>query len=80
MKKWGLRKLIHEQRPYSCPNFLEPFMESDSCQLVFDYVQETRSKSGPKIQLPYNWLVTEEEEVENSEAKSKEIDLYNLGL
>jgi len=64
-----------------CPNFLEPFMESDSHQLlVFDYVQETRSKSGPKIQLPYNWLVTEEEEVENSHAKSKEIDLYNLGL
>ena len=56
-------------------------MESDSHQLlVFDYVQETRSKFGPKIQLPYNWLVTEEEEVENSHAKSKEIDLYNLGL
>jgi len=66
IKKWGLRML-----------FKDAFDQSD---FIFDYVEETISWSSPKIQLPYNWLVTEEEEVENSEAKSKEIDLSNLGL
>ncbi|KAK2369843.1 disease resistance protein RUN1 [Trifolium repens] len=56
------------------------FEESDACHLRFDHVEENISSSGPKIQLPYNWLVTEEEEVENSQAKSKEIRLSNLGL
>jgi len=80
LKKWGLRKLIHEKMPYSRSTISEPFMESDARQLVLDFVQETISNSGPKIQLPYNWLNTEEEEVENSQAKSKEIHLSNLGL
>jgi hypothetical protein len=35
---------------------------------------------GPKIQLPYNWLVSSEDDVENDEAKGKEINLFNLGL
>lgn len=35
---------------------------------------------GTKIQLPYNWLVSSEDDVENDEAKGKEISLFNLGL
>ncbi|KAL9324284.1 hypothetical protein ACSQ67_009141 [Phaseolus vulgaris] len=43
-------------------------------------IHDLRSCSGPKIQLPYNWYVTEEEEVENIDAKSKENNLSNAGL
>jgi len=58
-------------------DIFDGFEESN---LILDYVEESISWSGPKIQLPYNWLVTEEEEVENYQAKSKETDLFNLGL
>jgi len=33
-----------------------------------------------KIQLPYNWLVSVEECVEDDAVKGKEVDLFNLGL
>ena len=47
----------------------------------FEYVDESCSSiSGPKIQLPYNWLVTDEVENENIEAKEKENHLSNIGL
>ena len=48
--------------------------------LPFNYVHESRGSSGPKIQLPYNWLVTDEEEYENLEAKGKEDNFSNVGL
>lgn len=80
IKKWGLRMLLENQMTYSCLSSLDFFKESDAHQLVLDYVQETSSMSGPKIQLPYNWLVTEREEVENSQARSKEMYLSNMGL
>lgn len=60
--------------------FNNEYEEYEVYHLMFDYVEESISRSGPKIQIPYNWLITEEEEVENSEAKSKEIDLSNLVL
>lgn len=72
--------LLENQMTYSCLSSLDFFKESDAHQLVLDYVQETSSMSGPKIQLPYNWLVTEREEVENSQARSKEMYLSNMGL
>ena len=58
---------------------------SDNClyrheRLIIEDVYESSSNSGPKIQLPYNWLVTEEEENENMEAKTKEYNLANIGL
>ncbi|CAI8612757.1 unnamed protein product [Vicia faba] len=34
----------------------------------------------PKIQLPYNWLVSNKDEVETVEAKGKETYLFNIGL
>nr|WIL59966.1 nodulation protein [Melilotus officinalis] len=81
IKTWGLRMLNEKENPENLyanyQKFFDRFEESD---LMFDYVEESFSWSGPKIQLPYNWLVTEEEEVENSQAKSKEIGLSNLGL
>ncbi|KAI5412237.1 hypothetical protein KIW84_057051 [Lathyrus oleraceus] len=79
IKKWGLRLVIKDLMK-SVPSFEEHLPHTDGPQLFFDYVQKTSMKSETKIQLPYNWFVTEEEEVENSGAKSKEIDLSKLGL
>jgi hypothetical protein len=78
IKKAGAAKLSSYDNSLMFLN--NEFEESDACHLRFDHVEENISSSGPKIQLPYNWLVTEEEEVENSQAKSKEIRLSNLGL
>ncbi|MED6170774.1 hypothetical protein PIB30_034351 [Stylosanthes scabra] len=53
----------------------------DSSRLVIEYVHEGQSSSSEsKIMLPYNWLVTDEEEIEKMEAKAKEDNLSNLGL
>ncbi|XP_058779838.1 disease resistance protein RUN1-like [Vicia villosa] len=78
IKKWGLRVLIEKKGAVKLSS--HGFEESEVHHLMFDYVEKNISRHGPKIQLPYNWLVTEEEEVENSQAKSKEINLSNLGL
>ncbi|XP_014522062.1 disease resistance protein TAO1 [Vigna radiata var. radiata] len=45
-----------------------------------DFVEKSSTKSGPKFQLPYNWLVTHEDEVENINAKEKENNLSYAGL
>ncbi|KAJ1388931.1 disease resistance protein [Sesbania bispinosa] len=86
VKNWGLRMLIKDTnvngRGWSLNyriicSLLPKF---DARCLVFDYAEESSTNYGPKIQLPYNWLVAEEDEVENLEAKSKENGLSNLGL
>ncbi|KAL2327752.1 hypothetical protein Fmac_021179 [Flemingia macrophylla] len=48
--------------------------------LAFDFVTNDMTNSGPKIRLPYNWLVTKKDEDENIEAKTKENNLSNVGL
>ncbi|XP_058779830.1 disease resistance protein LAZ5-like [Vicia villosa] len=79
IKKWGLRLVIKDiELSYPLP--LKCSSDTDVPQLFFEYVQKTSMRSGTKIQLPYNWLVTEDEEVQNSGAKSKETNLSNLGL
>ncbi|XP_050883710.1 disease resistance protein RUN1 isoform X2 [Lathyrus oleraceus] len=81
INKWGVRLVMKNlMKSYPDSSFLEHLPDTDAPQLFFDYVQKTSIRSGTKIQLPYNWLVTEKEEVENSGAKSKETDLSNLGL
>jgi len=52
LKKWGLRKLIHEKMPYSRPTISEPFMESDACQLVLDFVQKPAATLDLKSSFP----------------------------
>ncbi|CAK8535262.1 unnamed protein product [Lathyrus sativus] len=76
--KWGLRVLVEKKGAVKLSS--HDSEESDVHHLMFDYVEENIRRHEPKIQLPYNWLVTEEEEVENSQAKSKETNLSNLGL
>jgi hypothetical protein len=42
--------------------------------------QRNTSRFEPKIQLPYNWFVSDKDEAERDEAKGKETELFNLGL
>ncbi|MED6170782.1 hypothetical protein PIB30_034358 [Stylosanthes scabra] len=59
----------------------DPKIQLHDHRLVIENVHvSSSSRTGPKIQLPYNWYVTEEEEKENMEAKDKEINLANIGL
>ncbi|MCH84092.1 TIR-NBS-LRR type disease resistance protein, partial [Trifolium medium] len=72
MKKWGFRMLTKKGLKRTPKTQLPlPFVEN---------VNERSVRLEPKIQLPYNWLVSDEDEVENDEAKGKEINLFNLGL
>ncbi|CAK8539119.1 unnamed protein product [Lathyrus sativus] len=72
MKKWGFRVLIKkgvERTPGTQPPLFS-----------IENVNERINSFEPKIKLPYNWLVSSEDEVENDEAKGKETNLFNLGL
>ncbi|XP_061353215.1 disease resistance protein RPV1-like isoform X3 [Gastrolobium bilobum] len=82
VKEWGLRMLF--KKDISALKWAyegqKEKAEAEAGGLRFDYVKENNNSSEPKIQLPYNWLVNEEEEVENLEAKAKEYNLSHLGL
>lgn len=72
LKKWGLRMLQQDMK------YLSLFSANS---IVIDNVEESNINfEGPKIQLPFNWLVSDEDEVENNEATGKENYLSNLGL
>ncbi|KAL2328071.1 hypothetical protein Fmac_021498 [Flemingia macrophylla] len=88
--KWGLRSIFKQdfynlqmdlciiddlERKYIRKRFL-------TCEhpVDFDDVTNDMTNPEPKIRLPYNWLVTEKDEVENIEAKTKENNLSNVGL
>ncbi|MED6173527.1 hypothetical protein PIB30_060289 [Stylosanthes scabra] len=53
--------------------------EYDMLYTEDEHENESNNGFRPKIQLPYNWYVTDEEEKENMDAKAKEINFYNLG-
>ncbi|QHN95764.1 Protein SUPPRESSOR OF npr1-1, CONSTITUTIVE [Arachis hypogaea] len=91
MRKWGLRmvfkqdiEIIQRKSQYQLESSMFVYPSEILLQdhgLVIEEVPESNNSSiGPKIQLPYNWYVTDEEEKENLEAKSKEINLANIGL
>ncbi|XP_029130869.1 disease resistance protein RPP2A isoform X2 [Cajanus cajan] len=83
---WGIRSIFEQdidlddfekfskmgKRPHSNPDDL-PYLD-------FDYVKNSNNSFGPKIQLPYNWLVTDEDEAENINAKAKGKGLSYAGL
>ncbi|KAL2331597.1 hypothetical protein Fmac_019178 [Flemingia macrophylla] len=88
INKWGMSSIFrqdidHLQRmklgePLSPHPNLD---QNDVHHIKYDYVENNNNNnSRPKIQLPYNWLVTEEDEAENIEAKEKENNLANVGL
>jgi hypothetical protein len=74
VKEWGLRVVTKENIEKS-----EWRLDTDLPLQIIDHAEESGSFN-PKIQLPYNWLVSDEDKTENDEAKGKETDLYNLGL
>ncbi|GAU29786.1 hypothetical protein TSUD_161910 [Trifolium subterraneum] len=76
MKECGLRLITKEDIEAS------EWKPRTDPHLKFYKMEETSSSSSfePKIELPYNWLVSVDECVENDTAKGKEIDLFNLGL
>jgi len=72
IKEWGLHGLPRKMSTVGGDKVFPPL------QIVT--LEETRSSIEPKIQLPYNWYVSDEDEVEMNQAKGKETDLFNLGL
>ncbi|XP_027343307.1 TMV resistance protein N-like [Abrus precatorius] len=64
IKEWGLR-MVFEQDVFD-PNFIDPV--DGFC---YDYAHESSSSTGPKIQLPYNWLLTEDVHGSSSNSESK---------
>ncbi|RHN46487.1 putative leucine-rich repeat domain, L domain-containing protein [Medicago truncatula] len=76
IKEWGLRVLNKEDT--------WGYRMGMSVDLPLQNVKVKRSRSSsrfePKIQLPYNWLVSDKDEAEKDAAKRKEIGLSNLGL
>jgi hypothetical protein len=81
MKEWGLHMLTKKDIEDSKEiPLIKKDLRKDHPIPVIDNVEETNSKFEPKIQLPYNWLLSDEDEAVISETKRKEIDLSNLGL
>ncbi|XLT04940.1 hypothetical protein HN51_043707 [Arachis hypogaea] len=88
LQKWGFRMVFKQdieelKRRLKSKDIKKHSPIFDSSRLVIEteYVDEDPSSSSEsKIMLPYNWLVTDEEENEKMEAKVKEDDLSNLGL
>ncbi|XP_061354687.1 disease resistance protein RPV1-like [Gastrolobium bilobum] len=79
--EWGLRMLIEEDvRVLKITEKRSFSFSTEQPGLVIDNVEESNNTHHPKIQLPYNWLVTEEDEEEKIEAKEKENNLSNLGF
>ncbi|BAT92385.1 hypothetical protein VIGAN_07109000, partial [Vigna angularis var. angularis] len=79
ISKWWMRRILKEDI-HDFGKFRQGlFSPLNHNHVPFDCVKESNSGSRPKIQLPYNWYVTEEEEVENIDAKVKENNISNAG-
>jgi hypothetical protein len=75
IKEWGLRVITKKDT--------ESSRMKRSVHLSLENVkvkQRITSIFEPKIQLPYNWFVSDKDEAERDGAKGKETDLFNLGL
>ncbi|GAU29785.1 hypothetical protein TSUD_161900 [Trifolium subterraneum] len=80
MKEWGLHMLTKKDLEDSEKRIGNKDLTKNCPILVSDNVEESNNKFDPKIQLPYNWLLSDEDEAVIDETKRKEIDLSNLGL
>ncbi|RDX67153.1 TMV resistance protein N, partial [Mucuna pruriens] len=86
INKWGISSIFKQdidglkRMQLGEPLSPHPNLDHNDIHYIdFAHVEKSNNSFGPKIQLPYNWLVTEEDEVENSEAKAKENNLANVG-
>ncbi|MED6152171.1 hypothetical protein PIB30_089324 [Stylosanthes scabra] len=89
LHQWGLRMVFKQdieelKRWLQSKDNIKNTTGFHSFRLVVDenvhQVGSSSSESETKIKLPYNWLVTDEDENEKMEAKAKEDNLSNLGL
>ena len=73
--EWGLSVVTRENIKG------QTMLDSGVCPSL-EIVKGNQSSSSfePKINLPYNWFVSDEDEAEKDGAKGKETDLFNLGL
>ncbi|WJX76705.1 hypothetical protein P8452_60092 [Trifolium repens] len=82
IKQWGLRAMNKEDTKGSTMRVsvlipsVEVLIPSENVKVK----QRNTSSFEPKIQLPYNWFVSDKDEAERDEAKGKETELFNLGL
>jgi hypothetical protein len=79
IKEWGLRVVTKID--------IEGSKMRMSVHLPLQFIDNAEGSSSvndnnfeTKIQLPYNWLVSNEDSIENDRTKGKETDLFNLGL
>ena len=74
IKEWGLHAVTEK--------FLEESSTGNTVSLPLQIVKLEERSSGieSKIQLPYNWYVSNEDKIEMNQAKGKETNLFNLGL
>ncbi|KAL2327763.1 hypothetical protein Fmac_021190 [Flemingia macrophylla] len=82
---WGLHTVFQQDLYYLeeigyGKKYKRDLLHTYEPAFAFDFVTNDMTDSGPKIRLPYNWLVTEKDENENIEAKTKENNLSNVGL
>ncbi|CAJ1956750.1 unnamed protein product [Sphenostylis stenocarpa] len=80
---WGMRS-IFLQDVYDFKTMQQgqplPFHPNGANHVDFDFVEKGNTNPGPIFQLPYNWLLTEEDEVEKNNAEVKENHLLYAGL
>jgi hypothetical protein len=77
IKEWGLRVLNKKDTEKS---ILEMNVDRPLEIVEVKQIISGSSSFETKIQLPYNWFVSDEDEAEKDEAKGKESDLFNLGI
>jgi hypothetical protein len=77
IKEWGLRVLNKKDTENS---ILEMNVDLPLEIVEVKQIISGSSSFEPKIQLPYNWFISDEDEAEKDESKRKETDLFNLGL
>lgn len=80
---WGMRSIfrkdVHDFKRMQQGEPL-PFPRNEVHPVNFVFVKESNTNSGPIFQLPYNWLLTKEDEVEKNDAEVKENNLSHAGF
>jgi len=81
IKEWGLR-VVTKKSIDDLKWIIQEHkvLRKDRLLLNIDNAEESNTSYEPKIQLPYNWFVSDEDKAETDEAKGKENDLFNIGL
>ncbi|CAJ1956752.1 unnamed protein product [Sphenostylis stenocarpa] len=79
---WGMRSIFRQDVPaFEMMKLGNPFpLQTDVHRPYFGSVEKSNTNSGPKFQLPYNWLLSEEDKDEKVSVEVKENNLSHAGL